>query len=132
MHRNFAVLGRAYSFVRLRSGIPTWEPDFMSLLEAEHRRSQRARRKQRKRQDRKRKVWGRPAGLGHNLGPSLAGLHDDRVLTFRQWAALNSLGERTARRLLKSGRGPPVVQLSDRRIGVTVRANRAWQEARAR
>jgi hypothetical protein len=101
-------------------------------LEIEHRRSQRAQRKHRKRQDRKKKVRGRPIGIGHNLGPSLAPLLDDRVLTFRQWAALNSLGERTARRLLKSGHGPPVVQLSDRRIGITVRANREWQESRER
>jgi hypothetical protein len=104
----------------------------MSLLEAEHRRSQRARRKSRKQQARKQKARGRPVGIGHNLGPSLAPLIDDRVLTFRQWAALNSLGERTARRILKSGNGPAWVQLSDRRIGVTVRANRAWQESRER
>jgi hypothetical protein len=90
----------------------------MTLLEAEHRRSRRAQRKHRKRQKRTEKVRGRPVGIGHNLGPALAPLLDDRVLTFRQWAALNSLGERTARRLIKLGHGPPVVQLSDRRIGI--------------
>jgi hypothetical protein len=104
----------------------------MSVLEIEHRRSQHARRKHRKRQKRKIKVRGRSVGIGHNLGPPLALLLDDRVLTFRQWAALNSLGERTARRLIKLGHGPPVVQLSDRRIGITVRANREWQAARER
>jgi hypothetical protein len=51
----------------------------MSLLEAEHRRSQRARRKHRKQQHRKQKA--RSVGIGHNLGPSLAPLLDDRVLT---------------------------------------------------
>ena len=57
----------------------------MTLLETEQRRSRRAQRKHRKRQDRKQKVWGRRVGIGHNLGPSLAPLLDDRCLTFREW-----------------------------------------------
>jgi hypothetical protein len=55
-----------------------------------------------------------------------------RVLTFAQWCALNGISPATGRRLLKSGKGPVVTQLSDRRIGISVRANAEWQAARAR
>jgi hypothetical protein len=54
-----------------------------------------------------------------------------RVLTFAQWCALNGISPATGRRLLKSGKGPVVTQLSDRRIGISVRANAEWQAARA-
>jgi hypothetical protein len=103
----------------------------MSLLEIK-RRSRRAQRNHRKRQDRKQKVRGPSVGIGHNLGPPLAPLLDDRCLTFNEWCSLNGIGQRTGRRILKSGNGPAVVQLSERRIGITVRANREWQAARAR
>jgi len=59
-------------------------------------------------------------------------LDDDRVLTFNEWCALNGIGKRTGRRILTSGSGPVVTQLSERRIGITVGNNRRWQEARAR
>jgi len=59
-------------------------------------------------------------------------LDDDRVLTFNEWCALNGIGKRTGRRILTSGGGPVVTQLSERRIGITVGNNRRWQEARAR
>jgi hypothetical protein len=70
--------------------------------------------------------------MGPPLTPPLTPLFDDHVLTFRQWCKLNSLGERNGRRILQSGNGPRVVQLSERRIGITVRANREWQAARER
>jgi hypothetical protein len=101
----------------------------MSVLEIEQRRSHR---KHRKRQDRKQKVRGRSVGIGHNLGPSLAPLLDDRCLTFREWCELNGISERNGRRVLQSGTGPAVVQLSAHRIGITVGANRRWQESRTR
>jgi hypothetical protein len=59
-------------------------------------------------------------------------LLDEQVLSFKQWCQLNSIGERNGRRILKSGNGPVVTRLSDRRIGITVGNNRRWQEARAR
>jgi hypothetical protein len=59
-------------------------------------------------------------------------LDDDRVLTFNEWCALNGIGKRTGRRILTSGGGPVVTQLSERRIGITVGNNRRWQESRAR
>jgi hypothetical protein len=106
----------------------------MSLREDElqRARARRARRKHRKRQDRTQKVQGPPIGIGRNLGPSLTPLLDDRCLTFREWCQLNGIGERTGRRILKSGNGPVVTQLTEKRIGITVRANRAWQASRER
>jgi hypothetical protein len=54
-----------------------------------------------------------------------------RVMSFAQWCALNGISPATGRRLLRSGRGPIVTRLSDRRIGITVGANVAWQAKRA-
>jgi hypothetical protein len=104
----------------------------MSLRDAELSRSRRAARARAKQQARKKKVRGRSVGIGHNLGPAFAPLLDDRCLTFREWCQLNSIGERTGRRILASGNGPVVTQLTTKRIGITVRANREWQAARAR
>jgi hypothetical protein len=57
---------------------------------------------------------------------------DRRVLSFSDWCKLNNISADTGKRLIKSGRGPRVLQLSDRRIGITVAANREWQQARER
>jgi hypothetical protein len=57
---------------------------------------------------------------------------DDQVLTFSEWCALNSIGSRSGRRILASGEGPMVLQLSANRIGITRRANREWQASRER
>jgi hypothetical protein len=62
-------------------------------------------------------------------------LLDDRVLTLAEWRKLNALPERSARRILRDPdpkKRPVLTQLSPRRYGVTVRANREWQERRAR
>jgi hypothetical protein len=59
-------------------------------------------------------------------------LDDDRVLTFSEWCVLNSFSPATGRRIRKSGKGPTFTQLSERRIGITVGANREWRAARAR
>jgi predicted DNA-binding transcriptional regulator AlpA len=56
----------------------------------------------------------------------------DAVLSVPEWAALNGISEPTAARMLKSGRGPRVTEVGKHRIGITVAANRAWQESRAR
>jgi len=64
-----------------------------------------------------------------NAPPSLS---DDQVLTFVEWCALNGISPRTGRRILAGPDPPTVTMLSPRRFGVTVRANRAWQHARAR
>ncbi len=59
-------------------------------------------------------------------------INDDQVLTFAQWCALNAFSERTGRRVLASGAGPIVTELSAARIGVTVGNNRIWQHSRSR
>jgi predicted DNA-binding transcriptional regulator AlpA len=56
----------------------------------------------------------------------------NRVLSFRAWCELNGFSEATGRRLIKSGEGPRVLQLSPRRIGIRESDNAAWQAARAR
>jgi hypothetical protein len=53
---------------------------------------------------------------------------DQKVLTFRQWCALNSISIATGKRILRSGDGPTVVHLSDRRIGIRVIDNAIWQQ----
>jgi len=58
-------------------------------------------------------------------------LNQHQVITFLEWCSLNKISPATGRRIRKSGKGPKFIRLSDRRIGVTVGENRAWQEARA-
>jgi hypothetical protein len=57
-------------------------------------------------------------------------LDDDRVMSFREWCDVNGFSLATGRRLRKAGKAAAFTQLSDRRVGVTVRDNRAWQELR--
>jgi hypothetical protein len=56
----------------------------------------------------------------------------DQVLSFHQWCALIGVSVATGRRIIASGNGPIVIQLSPRRIGITVADNRRWLETRAR
>jgi hypothetical protein len=58
--------------------------------------------------------------------------YDDMVMTLGEWCDSNSFSVATGRRILKSGNGPTFVQLSERRIGITVRANREWLASRAK
>jgi hypothetical protein len=57
---------------------------------------------------------------------------DDQVLTFLEWCLVNSISPATGRRIKKSGNGPEFIQLSERRLGVTMGANRKWRAGRAR
>jgi hypothetical protein len=66
------------------------------------------------------------------LDVPLSMLNDAQVLTVFEWARLNRISMRTARRVLQSGEGPPTVRLSERRIGITVGTNRLWQQSRER
>ncbi len=59
-------------------------------------------------------------------------LDDQRVMTIPQWAEVNGFSIWTGKRLIKAGKGPVITQISDRRIGVTVGNNRAWQKSRER
>jgi predicted DNA-binding transcriptional regulator AlpA len=56
----------------------------------------------------------------------------DRVLTLKQWAELNALSLRTAARLIAGGDGPPILRLSNRRIGIRESDAARWQAARLR
>jgi hypothetical protein len=98
----------------------------MSLLETERRSQKRARRK--RKQPRKRGALQAPLPFLPREGE----LHDEQVLNFRQWCGLNGFSPRTGHRILASGDGPTVTQLSDKRFGVTVANNRAWQARRSR
>jgi hypothetical protein len=59
-------------------------------------------------------------------------LDDQRVMTIPQWCEVNGFSLDTGRRLIKAGKGPVITQVSDRRVGITVGNNRAWQQSRAR
>jgi hypothetical protein len=59
-------------------------------------------------------------------------LDDDWIMPFSLWCQINNFSEATGRRLRRAGKGPVFTQISDRRIGVSIRANRRWQEARAK
>jgi hypothetical protein len=62
---------------------------------------------------------------------NLRDLPDDACLLIPEWAALNSLSERQARRILASGDGPTITKLSAKRRGITIRDNREWQQRHA-
>jgi hypothetical protein len=70
--------------------------------------------------------WREQRALDGPLSPD----HPDQVLTFLEWCKLNRVSERTGRRILDAPDGPKVTTLSRRRVGITVRDNRAWQESR--
>jgi hypothetical protein len=59
-------------------------------------------------------------------------LNDNQVLRFSEWCSLNDISPRTARRLFARGDGPATTQLSPKRVGITVRANKEWQARRER
>jgi hypothetical protein len=59
-------------------------------------------------------------------------LDDQRVMTVPQWCEVNGFSIWTGKRLIAAGKGPKITQLSDRRIGVTLANNRAWQKSRER
>jgi predicted site-specific integrase-resolvase len=55
-----------------------------------------------------------------------------KVLTLKEWAALNAISWQTAKRLIREGNGPQTIQLSPRRMGIRMIDNRVWQEERVR
>jgi hypothetical protein len=99
----------------------------MSLREAELTRSERAHRSHKK-QIRRRKR--RKQRRQNSALPAV--VNDSQILTFRQWVAMASLSVRCGRNILKSGKGPPVVQLTSRRIGIRFGDAKRWLEERLR
>jgi hypothetical protein len=55
---------------------------------------------------------------------------NNRVMPFHIWCEMAGVSPATGRRILSSGQGPAVVQLSPRRIGITKGAHAAWLESR--
>ena len=55
--------------------------------------------------------------------------NDHSVLAL-QWCGLNGFSPATGRRIIKAGKGPPIIHLSERRIGITIGANHKWQSSR--
>jgi hypothetical protein len=55
-----------------------------------------------------------------------------KVLTVREWCALNGISEASGKRLIRDGKGPATIQLSERRIGIRRVDNARWQESRVR
>jgi hypothetical protein len=66
------------------------------------------------------------------LEAPLAATHPDQILSFHEWCRLNRISVRTGRRIIASGEGPMVTQLSPNRFGITVANNAAWQRTRER
>jgi hypothetical protein len=58
--------------------------------------------------------------------------NDLQVLTLTQWCRLNNFSISTGQRRLRAPDAPPVIQISDKRFGITVGANRVWQARRMR
>jgi hypothetical protein len=97
----------------------------MTLREAELSRARRAQRSHAKEKRRKRKRRQQRGMLPANIS-------DHQILTFAQWTAMTSLSVRAGRDILKSGKGPPVVQLTSKRIGIRFGDAKRWLEERLR
>jgi predicted DNA-binding transcriptional regulator AlpA len=57
---------------------------------------------------------------------------DLRCMTVPQWAELCGFSTMTGKRLLRAGKGPRLIQLSTKRVGVRVIDAKQWLESRAR
>jgi hypothetical protein len=58
---------------------------------------------------------------------------DYQILPFMTFVKLSGLSERQCRRIcLPGGGGPPVIRLSERRLGVQMCDYRAWVKSRTR
>jgi hypothetical protein len=55
-----------------------------------------------------------------------------RVITTGEFAKLNGLSIATVKRIFAEGLGPPVIQLSTRRVGIRLVDAIRWQEQRVR
>jgi predicted DNA-binding transcriptional regulator AlpA len=55
-----------------------------------------------------------------------------RILTKKEAAQRNRISLRLLERLIKSGEGPPIIQLGARRVGIDEDDNDAWLRSRRR
>ena len=58
--------------------------------------------------------------------------HDQQILSFAEWCALNNISLKTGRRILKATGGPVVTMLTKRRIEISIGNNKIWQASRTR
>ena len=65
-----------------------------------------------------------------NYSPGHTIVDEDRVLSFKQWCEINGFSRSTGQRLVAAGNGPRFIQLSEKRIGVTIGENRRWRASR--
>jgi hypothetical protein len=56
----------------------------------------------------------------------------NQVVTIDQWAKLAGFSYSTARRVLASGDGPPLLRISARRYGIRISDHLRWQERLAK
>jgi hypothetical protein len=98
-------------------------------LQAEVSRSRHAQRSHQKQTNRKKRNKPRKQ---QPLVALPAVLNDNQCLTFREWCGLGRFSPRTGRRIIASGNGPVVTQLSPKRIGITVANDRVWKASRER
>jgi len=54
-----------------------------------------------------------------------------RILSLPEWYRLCGFSDATGRRLLRSGKGPRVIQLSERRKGIALSDHLAWIDTNA-
>ena len=73
----------------------------------------------------------RRPGIGHNGGPPLTA-DALRVISLREFAAMLGLSFATVKRLIASGDGPRIIQVSRKRIGIRMIDAARWSEARLR
>jgi hypothetical protein len=59
-------------------------------------------------------------------------VHDQQVLTFREWCALNNISPKTGRRILKAPGAPVITMLTKKLIGITIKSDRDWKASRTR
>jgi hypothetical protein len=64
---------------------------------------------------------------------SIKDIPDYAILPFMRFVKLSGLSERTCRRICQPGAGgPPLIRLSERRVGVQMCDYRAWVKSRTR
>jgi hypothetical protein len=69
---------------------------------------------------------------GHPPRVHFSETHDQQVLTFREWCALNNISVKTGRRILKAPGAPVVTMLTKKLIGITIKSDREWKASRSR
>jgi predicted DNA-binding transcriptional regulator AlpA len=68
--------------------------------------------------------------MARSSPPSIIISPDERIITQEQAAEVCDLHQATLKRLRITGEGPPVIRLSQKRIGYRIRDLRAWLDAR--